>query len=113
MEEKRRSKRMDINVRISLRAIDADEDDDKTYQVDVINISKGGMAFRCDEEITVNGFYDAQITLWTKEKIGAVIQVLRKNGDNSYGGKFVGVSTSDLFKIEVYELFHYPDEEIK
>lgn len=114
MEEKRRSKRMDIDVRISLRAIDADDDDDsKTYDVDVINISKGGIAFKCDDDICVNGFYDTQITIWTKEKINAVIHVLRKSGDNSYGGKFVGMSASDLFKIEVYELFNYPDKDVR
>lgn len=107
MEEKRRSRRMDINVRISLRAIDADEDERKIYEVDVINISKGGMAFKCEEELCINGFYDTQINIWTKERINTVVQVLRKNNDHSYGGKFVGMSAADQFKIEVYELFKY------
>lgn len=112
MEEKRRSKRMELKVQISLRAIDADDDDDsRTYDVELVNISKGGMAFKCEEDICINGFYDAQITLWTKEKISAVVQVLRKNRDGAYGGKFVGISSADLFKIEVYEMFNYPDEE--
>ncbi len=114
MEEKRRSKRMDINVRISLRAIDADDDQRKTYEVDVINISRGGIAFKCEEELCINGFYDTQINIWTKEKIDTVIQVLRKNGDQSYGGKFVGMAAADQFKIEVYELFnHSGDNKVK
>ena len=107
MEEKRRSKRMDIDVQINLKSIDADEEDSKTYEVDVINISRGGIAFKCKEELEIDGFYDTQITIWTKEKINTVIQVLRRNKDNSYGGKFVGMSASDQFKIEVYELFTF------
>ena len=107
MEEKRRSKRMDIDVQINLKSIDADEEDAKTYEVDVINISRGGIAFKCKEELEIDGFYDTQITIWTKEKINTVIQVLRRNKDDSYGGKFVGMSASDQFKIEVYELFTF------
>lgn len=105
MEEKRRSKRMDIDVRINLKSIDVDEEDGKIYEVDVINISRGGIAFKCKEELEIDGFYDTQITIWTKEKINTVIQVLRRNKDGSYGGKFVGMSAADQFKIEVYELF--------
>ena len=51
MEEKRRSKRMDIDVRINLKSIDVDEEDGKIYEVDVVNISRGGIAFKCKEEL--------------------------------------------------------------
>lgn len=110
MEEKRRSKRINIDVKISLRAIEGDGTAGKSYEVDVVNISRGGMAFRCPEELSINGFYDTQLTIWTKERINTVIQILHQDGD-VYGGKFVGMAAADQFKIEVYELFNYPDEE--
>ncbi|MBO5279028.1 MAG: PilZ domain-containing protein [Lachnospiraceae bacterium] len=110
MEEKRRSKRMDIDVKISLRAIEGDGTAGRSYEVEVMNISRGGMAFKCLEELSIKGFYDTQITIWTKERINTVIQVLHKDGD-VYGGKFVGMAAPDQFKIEVYELFNYPGEE--
>ena len=112
MEEKRRSKRMDIDVTISLKAIENGDNSGKTYDVEVMNISKGGMAFKCDEELVIHGFYDTQITIWTKEKINTVIEVLHKD-EESYGAKFVGMPAADQFKIEVYELFNYPGEEQK
>lgn len=110
MEEKRRSMRMDIDVKITLKEIDCKESPGKAHEVELINISKGGMAFKCKEELALKGFYDAQIKIWTKEKIHTVIQVVRKVDDNTYGGKFVGMSATDQFKIEVYELFNYSEE---
>ena len=97
MEEKRRSKRMDIDVRINLKSIDVDEEDGKIYEVDVVNISRGGIAFKCKEELEIDGFYDTQITIWTKEKINTVIQVLRRNKDDSYGGEVFGMSAAEQF----------------
>lgn len=107
MEEKRRSKRMDIDVQIKLKSISGEKKTGNSHTVEVTNISKGGIAFTCQEELCLNGFYDTEVTIWTKEKIHTVIQVLRKEG-NSYGGKFVGMNAPDQFKIEVYELFNYP-----
>lgn len=109
MEEKRRSKRMSINVKISLKAIEGNGVAGKIYEVEVINISRGGIAFKCDEELVINGFYDTQITIWTQERINTVIKVLHKDRD-VYGGKFVGMAAADQFKIEVYELFNYSGE---
>lgn len=111
MEEKRRSVRMDLDVRITLREIDSEDNPGKDYEVKIINLSKGGMAFKCQDKLVLKGFYDAQIKIWTKEKIHAVIQIVRKMDDDVYGGKFVGMSATDQFKIEVYELFNYQDEE--
>lgn len=110
MEEKRRSVRMDIDVTICLKAIEDNGKFEKTYDVEVINISRGGMAFKCKEELVVHGFYDTQITIWTKERLSTVIEILHED-DGVYGAKFVGMSASDQFKIEVYELFNYSGEQ--
>lgn len=109
MEEKRRSIRMDIDVQIQLKAVNSDETMGKIYNVDVINISRGGMAFRCKDELCVDGFYDTQITIWTKETIHALIRIVRKADNGEYGCKFASILPTDLFKIEVYELFNYYD----
>ncbi len=110
MEEKRSSKRMNIDVSIQLKPIDGIHVDSKAYEVEVQNISRGGMAFYCKEPLMLNGFYDAHIVIWTKEKIDAVIQVVRKQDNNVYGCHFISMSTVDNAKIEIYELFNYPEE---
>ena len=101
---------MDIDAVIRLKEIESGGSSGRVYDVEVINVSKGGMAFRCQEELVMHGFYDTQITIWTKERLNTVIEILHKD-DGAYGAKFVGLSASDQFKIEVYELFNYPGGE--
>ena len=64
--EKRKSRRTDVNVYISLRQLD-----DKyvsgyasdTVDVNVINISKDGMAFKSDYKFKPNTYYDTVVIL--------------------------------------------------
>ena len=105
--EKRKSRRTDVNVYISLRQLD-----DKyvsgyasdTVDVNVINISKDGMAFKSD----YNTYYDTVVILANKERIATVIEIIRmsNSGDieTTYGCRFVGISKEDQFKIEVYQI---------
>ena len=103
--EKRKSRRTDVNVYISLRQLD-----DKyvsgyagdTVDVNVINISKDGMAFKSDYKFKPNTYYDTIVILAT------VIEIIRmsNSGDTetTYGCRFVGISKEDQFKIEVYQI---------
>lgn len=110
MEEKRKSKRMDIDVHIQLKAIEgSNATKGQEYEVDVINVSRGGIGFRCSETLAVGDYYDIQIVIWTKERIDGVIKIIRYN-DGVYGGQFIGLSPADSMKIEIYELFNYPDD---
>lgn len=109
--EKRKSRRTDVNVTISLRQLD-----DKfvsgyagsTVDVNVINISKDGMAFKSDYKFKLNTYYDTVVVLANKERFETVIEVIRmtNEGDTetTYGCRFVGISKEDQFKIEVYQI---------
>lgn len=109
--EKRKSRRTDVNVYISLRQLD-----DKyvsgyasdTVDVNVINISKDGMAFKSDYKFKPNTYYDTVVILVNKERIATVIEIIRmsNSGDieTTYGCRFVGISKEDQFKIEVYQI---------
>ncbi len=112
--EKRWARRMGINASIKLQSIknskaaayNLKEDE---FEVEVVNISKGGMAFRTEELLPLNSFYDAQVILWTKETFDAVIEIVRMENDGSgeattYGCKFIGLPASDQFKIDVYQI---------
>lgn len=109
MREKRHAKRMDLEVKLTLRSIGEKTTENKSYDVEVINISKGGMAFKCEKDLQIGGFYDIRVIIWTKEKVDAVIRIVRKDED-IYGAEFVGLNPNDQFRIEVYELFNYSDE---
>ncbi len=109
--EKRKSRRTDVNVYISLRQLD-----DKyvsgyagdTVDVNVINISKDGMAFKSDYKFKSNTYYDTVVILANKERFATVIEIIRmsNSGDaeTTYGCRFVGISKEDQFKIEVYQI---------
>ena len=79
-----------------------------TVDVNVINISKDGMAFKSDYKFKPNTYYDTVVILANKERIATVIEIIRmsNSGDTetTYGCRFVGISKEDQFKIEVYQI---------
>ena len=113
-EEKRRSKRMEINVDIKLNKIqnqllplDIREDE---FAVNLVNISKDGIAFRSPERLPLNSFYDTTIELWNKEKISSISEIIRMENrgeeETLYGCRFIGINSADQFRIDVYELLN-------
>lgn len=111
--EKRKSKRTDVDVTISLRSLD-----DKyvsgysgdTIDVNVINISKDGIAFKSEYEFKLNTYHDTVITLDNKESFETVIEIVRMENmgelETTYGCRFVGINSEDRFKIEVYQIIY-------
>lgn len=112
MEEKRRAKRLEIDVKVEIERIDTDKLTTVKYMtVDVVNISKTGLAFRIpDVQFEDGACFDAKIQIWTKETIDAVFKVVRSNevepGLFEYGCIFVGMTDTDALKIEIYQLFN-------
>ncbi len=112
MEEKRKYKRLDISVKIEIERIDEGITTTVKYMdVEVVNISKTGLAFRIPGvEFDIGTCFDAKIQIWTKETIDTVFKVVRTNklGDDvyEYGCIFVGMTDTDALKIEIYQLFN-------
>ncbi len=111
-QERRKSNRMDINVIIKLNSVQSKGNTEhlnkEEIDVDVVNISRGGLAFRSDEKLALNTYYDTTIELWTKEKFQTVIEIVRMEnyGDEKtlYGCRFIGIMPSDQLKIQIYEM---------
>ena len=76
--EKRWAKRIGINATIKLKSIKsgkaAYELNEDAFAVTVVNISKGGMAFRTVENLPLSSYYDADVVIWTKETFNVVIR---------------------------------------
>ena len=112
MSEKRRSKRMDINVTIKLNELNSgpisESVNRNSIEVVVVNISKDGLAFRSEEKLELNTFYDANVILWTKETVDTVIEIVRMenlgNEPTLYGCRFIGMLPADQLKIQIYEM---------
>lgn len=109
--EKRKSKRIAISVKIVLTQLGnetSNKDTKSDVDVNVINISEGGIAFESEYNFEVNSYYNTVITLDNKDSIETVIEILRKedsgNGEITYGCRFIVINPENKFKIDVYRI---------
>lgn len=110
MEEKRRHKRLDLDVTVQLERLDADGITTLKYiHVDVKDISRSGLGFISNKKLEIGSYYDAKIQIWTKEVVDTVIEIVRREEDEDgfrYGGNFLGLSDTDALKIDIYQIFN-------
>ncbi len=104
-EEKRRSRRIDLESNLIIKRIDNGMED--YIKISTHDLSKNGCGFICREDLELDTVYESHITIWTKEVIHVLLKIVRKaeleNGF-LYGAVFMGLSEADAFRIEVYDL---------
>ncbi|SDB08998.1 PilZ domain-containing protein [Eubacterium oxidoreducens] len=110
MDERRKSKRLPLDVNVEIERLDNGDGITtvKFANVKVKDMSKSGIGFETKVPLEIGSYYNAKITIWTKEKIETVLEVVRCNkvGDEyDYGATFVGMPDADAVKIEIYQLF--------
>ncbi len=110
MKEKRRDKRLEIDVNVQLERLDEDGITTLKYvHVDVTDISRSGIGFKAQKALEVGTYYDARIQIWTKEIVDAVIEIVRREDREDgyqYGGVFIGMTDTDALKIDIYQIFN-------
>lgn len=110
MEERRRSKRLELDVSVQLERLDSDGVTTlKFVHVNVVDISKTGMGFTSSQKLDAGTYYDVKLQIWTKEVIDAVIEIVRLEEIDDgyrYGAVFIGMTETDALKIEIYQLFN-------
>jgi len=110
MEEKRKHKRLDLDVSIQLERLDEDGVTTLKYiHVNVTDISRSGLGFKSSQQLDVGTYYDTKIQIWTKEVVDAVIEIVRvgeENGEYHYGAIFIGMTDTDALKIDIYQIFN-------
>ena len=110
--EKRRAKREDVNDVISINRLDNGEyshyEDSKKINVNIIDVSETGISFSTQEPIEINSYYNTDLDFDGCARIKAVVQIVRKDDSNPnniiYGGRFIGISTEDQFKLSVFRI---------
>ncbi len=115
MEEKRKDRRLDLDVTLELSRIDGDDGVTtiKLVHVNVVDLSRSGLGFITKQELKVGSFYDTKLQIWTKDIIEAIVKIVRcdKKGDEyHYGASFVGMIDKDALKIDVYRMFYESEE---
>ena len=109
-EEKRKHKRLDIDVSVQLERLDEEGITTLKYvHVSVTDISRSGIGFTSQQELETGTYYDTKIQIWTKEVVDAVIENVRcdKTDDGyHYGAVFIGMTDTDALKIDIYQIFN-------
>ena len=111
LEEKRRSKRLDLEVTVQLeRLAQGDITTVKLMKVDVSDLSSTGMGFISTVPLEIGTVYDTKIQIWTKEIVDAVVEIVRSEDDGKggyhYGAIFIGMTDTDALKIDIYQIFN-------
>ena len=105
-QDRRRNRRLDLDASLIMKRLDSNMQD--KVRVDVVDLSKSGIGFKCKENLEMNSVYQAELTIWTKEIIHTFVNITRIDDGKPeivYGATFVGMPENDSCKIGIYEMF--------
>lgn len=105
MEERRKNSRMDLESRLVMKRLD-DPTQEQDVAIEVTDVSKSGVGFKCTEILTIGAVYESFLTIWTKEVLHAFLEIVRiekkEDGSFDYGAIFIGMPEMDAARIETY-----------
>ncbi len=104
MEDRRKTKRLELTGEIAIKELGTDAV--RNCEIQIIDASSTGLGFISDQQLTIGDNYEAKITIWTKEVLHVIIQIVRaaKEGNNyHYGSLFIGMPEDVCQRIKVYE----------
>ncbi len=109
MDERRKNKRTELPSNVIIKKILGNENEE--VQIEVIDVSRGGVGFNCKEKLDIGEVYEAYLTIWTKEVIHSFLQIVRiemkgQKNEFLYGASFVGMPELEASRIGVYQTIH-------
>jgi hypothetical protein len=113
MSEKRKNNRLELTSQIIINRLDGLEEEKIKIGIEVMDVSKSGVGFKCTEPLQIGSVYEAYLTIWTKEIIHAFIEIVRIEKINDvflYGGIFIGMPELDAQRIAIYETINKYDK---
>ncbi len=112
MEERRKNRRLELTSRLLIKRLDQ-ETEAREVDIEVIDVSKTGVGFRCGEMLEIGSVYESFLTIWTKEVLHAFIEIIRmekKEDGFVYGAIFIGMSETEASRIETYSTIENMNE---
>ncbi|MBE5935755.1 MAG: PilZ domain-containing protein [Lachnospiraceae bacterium] len=116
MHERRKYERLPIDCRLKVnnlyngyqKGIDRVDAD-----IEVVDISRGGIGFKCNQALPLNCYFDATIGLEGREYFRAIVKIIRcstHDDDIIYGAEFIGLAGFLENKITEYSKKFNNDE---
>ena len=105
MQERRKSKRLELTSKIIIKSLNDPGVQHEAF-IDIVDVSKTGVGFNCDQPLVIGTVYEVFLTIWTKEVLHAFIEIVRieKKGEYfNYGSTFVGMPGMDVSRISIYD----------
>ena len=105
MQEKRKSKRLELTGKIIIKPL-SEGSAPESVTISVLDCSRHGLGFMTDRQLVMGNTYEAYLTIWTKEVLHVFMQIVRavKRDDGYlYGCSFIGMTETDRQRIAVYE----------
>ncbi len=111
MEEKRRSKRMPIQLELVVSKLFKQEAADTVElnkPIHVVDVSRLGIGFVTENDFPLNYYFNAKLELGSADNsLYCVVQIIRKqakeDGSFSYGCEFVGLAPILCTIVDEYE----------
>jgi len=111
MEEKRRSKRLPIQLELVVSKLfkqEAAETVEINKPIQVVDVSRLGIGFVTENDFPLNYYFNAKLELGSPDNsLYCVVQIIRKHakedGGYSYGCEFVGLAPILCTLIDEYE----------
>ena len=95
-DERRRTKRIDVEANLSIRPITDQDTKEEFIAVHATNVSSGGIAFKTKDVLPLHSFYDMLLEMSGCDKIETVIEVVRIASQDEDGTEYVDFSSGKL-----------------
>ncbi len=118
MKEKRKFKRLPINLELAINELfKQDNNVIGSFEIDahVINISKDGIGFKSKDRVPLDYYFDCKIDFDDDNYFYSVLKIIREEEHEDfyvYGCQFVGLAGFLADKVDEYEKKH-PEYELE
>ncbi len=109
MGERRRNKRLPFHMNLEITDLFKQNhiEMNRLHQkIEIVDISKSGLAFISDEDLPINYYFDAKILMPEHKFFSCVIKIIRKENLSEgykFGCEFVGLADILAKNIDDYE----------
>lgn len=111
MNEKRRGKRLDVDLKLDISTLFKQDNirvDNMDAPIEVINISKFGIGFLSKSILPVDYYFNANLQLGSPDSnLYCVVKIIRQeereDGSFMYGAEFVGMPSVLMYIFDEFE----------
>lgn len=95
-----------MHSKLVIKRMDGGSEHSSETSIEITDVSKSGVGFTCADILLIGEVYEAYLTIWTKEVIHTLLQIVRiepQAEGYGYGAVFVGLPETESVRIEVYQ----------